>query len=308
LIEQPSAFWATLGAEHQAALAEHGFDEVKQRQALRYFTWRWNLTHLQRSEQLRYLLRQTPPRTWLRCALAPANLRDDAWRATGWSAADRLMYTWAVRLLWEYASAHDPSGVTRLPEPTLGGPLPVYWRGRLISQDLANSALEVDAIRRAIGDAPPRSVLEVGAGYGRSAYVLLSLFPEAIYTIVDIEPAITISRWYLSQLFAPERLRFLSPAEAPNLGDASVDLVVSISSLHEMTPSQITRYLGLFDRVAAGGIVYLKQWHEWFNPVDRVDVRFDEYQIPTTWGQVFDERAPVQVGFRQAAWTVAGAR
>jgi len=101
-------------------------------------------------------------------------------------------------------------GVTRLPEPALGQPLPVTWRGRLISQDLANTALEVAAIGRALAGRKPRSILELGAGYGRTAYALLSLFPEATYTIVDIEPALTISRWYLSELFGADRLRFLS--------------------------------------------------------------------------------------------------
>ncbi len=59
-----------------------------------------------------------------------------------------------------------------------------------------------------------RSILEVGAGYGRTAYALLNLYPHATYTIVDIEPAILISRWYLTQLFPDRDLRFMSPAGA----------------------------------------------------------------------------------------------
>jgi hypothetical protein len=44
----------------------------------------------------------------------------------------------------------------------------VRRRGRLISQDLANTALESTAIPRALGGEPPRSIVEVGAGYGRT--------------------------------------------------------------------------------------------------------------------------------------------
>ena len=150
-----------------------------------------------------------------------------------------------------------------LPEPLAGNPLPVSHRGRLISQDLANSALETEAVNRVLDGATPRSILEVGAGYGRTAYTLLSIFPEATYTVVDIEPAISISRWYLAQLFPPERLRFVDPSEVDDLETASIDLVVSISSLQEMTPGQVLGYLDLMDRVAAGGRVYLKQWAEW---------------------------------------------
>ena len=187
----------------------------------------------------------------------------------------------------------------------LGGPLPVYWNGRLISQDLANSALETAAIQRALqGREAPRSALEVGSGYGRLAYVLLKLFPEMTYSICDIEPALSISRWYLGQLFPPDRLRFLTPTEAAKLAPASIDLAISISSLQEMTAAQIADYLELIDRAASGGTVYLKQWREWRNPVDHITARFANYPIPGTWTKLFEEPAPVQTNFQQAAWSI----
>ncbi|HYM56541.1 MAG TPA: putative sugar O-methyltransferase, partial [Solirubrobacteraceae bacterium] len=209
-----------------------------------------------------------------------------------------------VRLLAEYARVHAPLGATRLQEPTLGDPLPVRRRGRLISQDLANSALEAGAITRALDGREPTSILEIGAGYGRLAYVLLSLYPGASYTIVDIEPALTITRWYLSSQFAPERLRFLSPDEATGLADGSVDLGVAISSLHEMTQAQVEGYLGLLDRVASGGSVYLKQWAQWSNPADGITLRFADYPIPLRWELHFREPAPVQTAFQHAGWRV----
>jgi hypothetical protein len=132
----------------------------------------------------------------------------------------------------------------------------------------------------------------------------MSLFPEATYTIVDIEPAISISRWYLSELFPPERLRFLSPDEAGGLPDGSIDLALTISSLQEMTPAQVAEYLEMFDRVARGGVIYMKQWRTWRNPVDRVELTFDTYPIPESWALQFKERAPVQTSFTEAAWAV----
>ena len=137
---------------------------------------------------------------------------------------------------------------------------------------------------------------------------MLSLFPEATYTIVDIEPALTISRWYLSELFGADRLRFLSPQEALKLADGSIDLALTISSLQEMTPAQVAEYLAMFDRTAQGGVVYLKQWRTWLNPVDRVELTFEKYPIPERWTLEFKERAPVQTNFTQAAWVVPGDR
>jgi hypothetical protein len=176
--DEPSRFWEQLAGEHRADLNRFGFESVKRRQALRYFTWQWRWRRIASSEQMRFLLANTPPGTWLRCACTPARLGGTAWDGVPWSRADRWLYVLAVRLLWEYAAPHDRWGVLRLPEPDLGAPFPVYWRGRLISQDLANSALEMAAVARAIGARRPRSAVEIGAGYGRTAYVLASLFPE----------------------------------------------------------------------------------------------------------------------------------
>jgi len=303
-LTEPSEFWKRLAAEHRDDLDEYGLQHFKCHQALRYFSWQWSWRHLRRSEQFRFLLRNTTPSAFLRSIAGPAHLTDPAWRQTSWSVVDRWLYCFAVRLLWSYAAARDSSGVIALPEPSLGGPFPVHLGGRLISQDLANTALEVSCLRDVLGDRTPVSFLEVGAGYGRTAYALLNIYPAATYTIVDIEPAIDISRWYLSQLFPPGRLRFLSPADADLLPPGSTDVALSISSLQEMTPQQVADYLRLFDRVAAGGTVFLKQWEEWTNPVDAVTMRLDDYPIPERWTNVLRARAPVQTRFVQAAWSV----
>jgi putative sugar O-methyltransferase len=303
-LDEPSEFWKRLAAEHQAALSEFGPENFKRHQALRYFSWQWTWKTLRRSEQFRFLLANTSPSQWMRSAGGSIHPKDPAWEEAGWSAPDRWLYCFAVRLLWQYAAAHDTSGVTELSEPLLGGPFPVYANGRLISQDLANTALEVSALQAGLDGRTPRHILEVGAGYGRMAHALLSIYPEASYTIVDIEPAIDIGRWYLSQLFAPERLRFLSPDEARLLPAGSADVALSISSLQEMTPQQVESYLRLFDRVAEGGTVFLKQWEVWTNPVDNVTMRFDEYPIPDRWVSVARSQAPVQTRFVQHAWRV----
>jgi putative sugar O-methyltransferase len=302
--EKPSLFWRHLAEAHADDLFRHGPSQAKRRQALRYFTWRWRWGAVRESQQFQFLLRHSRPWTIARCLFSPARLSGPAWHAVPWSRRERWLYVFAVRLLWQYARRRDRLGVLSLPEPHLGDPLPVHAHGRLISQDLANTSLEVNAIARALDGRRPLSILEVGAGYGRTAYALLTLFPETTYTVVDIEPALTISRWYLTSLFPDARLRFLHPGETAGLASGCADLVVSISSLQEMRRDQVARYLELFDDVGRGGIVYLKQWERWTNPVDGVTLAFDEYPVPARWRPAFDERAPVQTSFRQAAWAV----
>jgi putative sugar O-methyltransferase len=299
----PSTFWRELAEAHKQDLETFGIDRFKRRQAFKYFNWNWRWSQIKSSEQLRFLLANTSPSGWLRAALTPTPLSSAAWEGAPLGPADRWLYVFSVRLLWQYATAHDTAGVLRLPEPEIGAPLPVRWDGRLISQDLANTALEVSAIQRALGAREPTAFLEVGAGYGRTAYALLSLHPGASYTIIDIEPALSISRHYLTRLFPTRQLRFVPAEEAGSLAPGSADVALSISSLQEMVPAEIERYLRLFDRVAAGGVVYLKQWTEWRNPRDGVLARLADYPIPARWKPLFFERAPVQTRFTQAAWS-----
>jgi putative sugar O-methyltransferase len=302
---EPSRFWDQLGAEHRQQLVDFGFDHVKRHQALRYFTWNWRWAHIRSSEQFRFLLAHTSPRVCVAAARESMDLSDEAWAGVPWSRADRRLYCFATRILWEYARRRGAEQVLELPEPLVGDPLPVRWRGRLISQDLANSALETEAILRALDGRAPEHILEVGAGYGRTAYALLGIFPEARYTIIDIEPASEIARWYLGEVCPGRSVAFLGPADAAGIADAQVDLAVSISSLQEMTHEQVRTYLRLFDRVAAGGTVFLKQWRTWRNPVDEIELRFDQYPVPERWVRRFEEPAPVQTRFVQAAWDVA---
>jgi putative sugar O-methyltransferase len=307
---QPSQFWAQLAADHQRDLERFGPEHVKRLQAFRYFTFGWSWRWARKDPQVRFLLAHTSPLTWLACARERAEISDAAWAGSGlpWPRRDRWLYIFIVRLLHEYARNHDPLDALRFEEPLAGDPLPVRWRGRLISQDLCNSSLEAAAMARLLGGRAPSSILEIGAGYGRLGYLLLSLYPQASYTVVDIEPALTISRWYLSQLFAPERLQFLAPSQVGELEPGSVDLAVSISTLAEMTIAQVDGYLRLADRVvAADGGVYLKQLERWENPEDQITlVAFQDYPVPARWRPVFDEQAPVQTPFRQAGWRLPG--
>jgi putative sugar O-methyltransferase len=299
----PSLFWQDLAREHAAQLDRHGFGELKRKQALRYFTWQWRWRQLVRSEQFRFLLRETPWPTVARALVTPQPLSSALWRGLPWGVADRWLYTLATRLLWQYAEKHGNRDVLELEEPALGNPPPVVWKGGLVSQDLANCSLEAEAIVRALDGKSPTSILEIGGGYGRTAYSLLGLFPQVSYTIIDIEPALSLSRFYLTSLYPSRDLRFVDASRADADAVVDIDLAVSISSLHEMTPEQVTTYLQLLDKVVADeGVVFLKQWERWHNPVDDVVMTFDEYQIPPSWDLLFREKSPVQTAFVQAAW------
>lgn len=299
----PSRFWQELAASHAEQLSTYGLGEIKRQQALRYFTWQWRWAQRKSSEQLRYLLDNTSTRAKVEAALTFQPLGTALWRGPEWSLRDRWFYAFATRLIWDVALREGDRAVLALGEPSLGNPPPVLRRGAVVSQDLANSALEVAAIRRALGGREPTSILEIGGGYGRTAYGLLGAFPDARYTIVDIQPARSLSAWYLSTLYPGRDITFLSPEEATPDRLGRVDLAISISSLQEMIPDQVSSYLKLFDDTVQG-VVFLKQWQRWTNPVDGVVLDLDHYPVPNSWRQLFKAPAAVQTAFVEVAWRV----
>jgi putative sugar O-methyltransferase len=202
----------------------------------------------------------------------------------------------------------------------------VRHRGRLISQDLANSFVEFAAILEAFPTGIPEeaTVIELGAGYGRLGWLLLSVLPKLRYIVVDIPPALAIAQEYLTRLFpdlptvrfqrgtdhlAPGlpgvRLAFVTPNQLEAMPALGADLFINISSLHEMRPDQILHYIGVVRRHTAG-VFYMKQWHTSVNADDGVTIRQADYPIPGSWERIFERRHPVQTGFFEAAYRVQG--
>lgn len=318
----PSAFWADLNARNRAQIADAGFDHFKRTVNQNYFNW----TIGPRDRQWWPLLVD-----WLRHpSMAPLGARIEApgglhaalhqgerFASGSW----RRLYALFVALLWDRAD-RESDILERVEEPDLGDPLTVRYRGRSISQDLANSALEHAAIAKHV-DFAGETVIELGGGYGRLAWLLLETQSDLRVIMVDIPPALAIAQEYLTGLYpslqafrfrhfdnwnavASEihaaRIVFLTPNQldmAPPLGSR---LFINVSSLHEMTRGQIAHYFAAAGRHAS--YFYTKQWRRWQNPLDRIEIGHDDYPVPAGWRVVFDRPAPVQKRFFEALYEI----
>ena len=328
-IVQPSAYWEFLNELNLDQLAGSGFAEFKRTVNQNYFHF---LPAGMGSDQFRTVLRRwlarpTGPVLSAR-VLDPGYFEDHTWRDNPFrSGMRRKGYAAFVAMLWEVARRSDARGLLdRLEEPDLGHPLSVLHRGRRISQDLCNSVLEANAMLdglpgNAVGG---NGVLELGAGYGRVAWVLLEQDPTLRYFIVDIPPALAIAQEYLTRLFPGRpafrfcrftryedvraemeeaRIGFLTPNQLALVPPWGAGLFVNISSLHEMRPEQIAHYLGEVGKHTAG-FFYTKQWERSVNPYDRVVIRREDYPIPKEWETVFLRKHPVQRLFFEAMYRV----
>lgn len=328
---RPSRFWQDHAALHARQLEEHGFERFKRTVNQHYFNWVTLLPDDQFRRVLATWLRRPDP-TVLRARLVDRT--DDVelglQRLNAFSRPDaRLRYALYVALLWEFTRPHDTLGLLDgLEEPSLGEPILVRHRGREITQDLCNSTLELNRIVQATGldDFDGRTVLEVGAGYGRLAWLIARAWSGARIVVCDIPPALAIAQWYLTALF-PERrafgfrpftdgeqvaaeldaaqLAFLLPHQLELVAPLEADLAINISSLGEMRLDQIARWFELLDRHTAG-VFFSKQWKQSHNAHDGLTITVDDYPVPRGWRRISLQEAPVQRRFFEAAYRTGG--
>ena len=318
-VYHPSMFWEKLNELNLHQLETDGLDNLKRTVAQNYFTW----VNAPKGDQFRYLMRHTRLSSW-------PSILSGAWsydRSTRLTRRQQFELTIFTRMLWKFVEQFDDESLLQsLEEPGLGNPFRVFLDGRLISQDLANSVLEYASVRdhfRAPRDARV-TICELGAGYGRNAYVFMKAFPHCKYIVVDIPPALHVAQHYLTTVledrtsfsfrcfddfsevfeeFDNADIAFLLPHQAEMLLTKSVDLFVNISSLHEMTPSQIRAYFELIDRLTTQ-YFYSKQWFVSKNVVDQVEVRWDEYPVPSHWLQLYMRPARVQTAFFETMYAL----
>jgi putative sugar O-methyltransferase len=312
----PSKYWEELNRKNLQQLANSKYENFKRTVARNYFTWMINPF----DEQLRFLMREAG--FWRSIGVLLSALF--APRHDPLNRKHTLYYNTLTNLLWDYVNKNDSEGLLeRLSEPREGNPPEVMRNGRLISQDLANSVLEYEAIlhpdldRREI-----RTVLELGPGYGRTAYVFLTLQPGCRYILVDIPPALYVAQRYLSTIF-PERkifsfrsfdrfdqvrdeftqatLIFLTPNQLELLPDKSIDLFVNISSLHEMRMDQIRYYFAEIDRLTRK-YFYFKQWKETIIPFENEAITEADYPIREDWRLINRQQCKVQTYFFEALY------
>ena len=312
----PSKYWEKLNRKNLEQLADSKYENFKRTVARNYFTWIINPF----DEQLRFLMREAG--AWPSIGILFSALF--APRHDHLKKKHTIFYNTLTNLLWAYVEKNDAEGLLdQLSEPREGNPPKVMRHGRLISQDLANSLLEYKAIlhpdleRRDV-----RTILELGPGYGRTAYVFLTLQPGCRYILVDIPPALYIAQRYLSTIFEDRKIFsfrpfdsydqvrgefaeadiiFLTPNQLELLPDKSIDLFVNISSFHEMRMDQIRYYFGEIDRLTRG-YFYFKQWKETTIPFENETITETDYPIPENWRLMIRQQCKVQTYFFEALY------
>jgi putative sugar O-methyltransferase len=317
---RPSKYWVELNKMNLAQLQEHGYENFKRTIALNYFTF---VRILPWDAQFRFLLTRLPLRTFVRC-LKNALFAGKHEYFSSFNGIQSILYNFLTLASWEFTRhAVSDTNLLALREPTDGNPAAIHDQsGALISQDLASSILETSSM--GTGLASGAVVLELGAGYGRDAYALLSTQPGIKYIIVDIPPALWVAETYLRRQFPNRRIfryrefanfeevesefrdsdiSFFLSTQIAKLPDGLADLAINISSLHEMRPEQISFYFSQFDRLLKNeGVFYFKQWKRGALLFENMIIREEDYPIPSSWLCELSREAPLQTRFFEARY------
>jgi hypothetical protein len=135
-----------------------------------------------------------------------------------------------------------------------GNPVHIVRDGRIVTQDLLTSNAELGSMKNVVDFNGIKTVVEIGGGYGRMAHLALQLYPHLSWTIVDVKPAIDVSRRFLSSKYP--QVRFI---EAKNFEfEQDADLVYSSSVMSEIGRANMERYFSYINQYAK--FFYLKDW------------------------------------------------
>ncbi len=304
----PSKLWLYFMVIHTFQLETGGIENFKRTLNNNYFNWTTDWNVQPQIQALKEALH------WSDNDLlhAEKSVNDiSTAKPEGYTNEEWREYTQLLCLLWEFAVNNDRLEILKnLKEPMLGNPIGICYKDNFITQDLCNSVVEVNTIMEFVTSKPGEKlrIMELGAGHGRVANVLLHAAPNIQVVIVDIPPTLYVSQWYLTSLYPGHRIfkfrdfsdyneikqefeassiAFLSPAQVELLPDRTFDVFINISSLHEMNPGQISMWFDHIDRLCKG-LFYTKQWFESDNYFDGIVIRREDYPVKPHWKELLN--------------------
>lgn len=320
-----SAFWTDIGQKNMAMLDAGGIENFKRTVSQNYFNWVVGKRAPMARNAFANWIRH-PTLNPLRSTIEP-DIRlmfTDSENLIKLKPKQVRQYRLFVTHIWDLMSRLDRRNLRlELSEPELGNPIKVRLGDQLISQDLANSIVEANVVADLLeSSSSNRRVAEIGAGSGRLAHVFTQKL-SGKYVIFDIPPALHVSQWYLTRLFPNKKIfqfrsfdnfssierelaeadiAFFTANQITKFPDRYFGVILSISTLPEMSPEQVKLYVDLF-QLKSGKHIYLKQWRSWTNPLDGTDIGPDDYIDSKEWKLVLDYTDPIVPEFFNRVWT-----
>lgn len=168
-------------------------------------------------------------------------------------------------ILFQMASTFDQKSINlldKIPNRHIGGGLSIDFNGSILDLDYLLALEEILFLQSRLGKIG--SILEIGAGYGRTCHSILSLFPNiSEYHILDFPSMLKLSKSYLKTVGKPENFQKIEFTPIENINKRQYDLIINIDSMQEMDQSAAESYLAYIDQF--GSAFYSKNTVGKFN-------------------------------------------
>lgn len=197
-----------------------------------------------------------------------------------------------THLLYDHVRA---LGAPILDEPRDGEPVGCEIDGRFITQDMLHSAVEYLDLQASIDLSTCRTVVEIGGGYGRTAWYLKTLYPHLAYCIVDIPPVLDLAQRYL-RVHSPS-VQCMPPSDLEAIPDQSVDLILAIDCLREMGRPLVEDYLRVSARIGRHFYCTASEETPIAIPFESDAGPMDAWGIPDAWRLVREARPLIPPGY-----------
>jgi putative sugar O-methyltransferase len=258
------------------------------------------------------------------------NLRNEYFNRTfsGPLPESRQVYRALLHMYFKYIRQFDDDGfLDRFEDPSIGGTddQEILF-GRAVSLDFLQSVEEAYLIRKSwkMAGKPgePSIIVELGAGYGRLAFVMKKMLPDCSYIILDLPEALTCSQSWLSRVLPGEvvlynetetndrfdfeyirngKVSFLLPHQIESIESDSVSVFVNVYSFAEMPKQSIDNYFKQLDRIT-WGVLFTKQRNHEVNREDNVDITEECYPIPSHWKLLSHSKTTLYDAFFQSSY------
>lgn len=147
-------------------------------------------------------------------------------------------------------SSENWNRLRRIRNREVGNPVSVKYNDEAVCMDYLQAVFETEFVASHI-NLDGLSVLEIGAGYGRSCHAIISNYDISVYYIVDLENSLDVARRYLSAVLDKKqfaKMHFIPTDDVGKLaGTATFDLCINIDSFAEMTADTVKEYLSLIN-------------------------------------------------------------
>lgn len=286
-----SRYWGYLIHKHLQQISHYGMKNYGNTVAGNYFTWK-ELDEIQLVELFSLITDNS-----------------DLYRIQiGMSFNESIQHNIILDMLYKYVSSkNELSSVLKSNsfKSFLHGNSPyMNFDGKFVTQDLLNSIIEYNNFSISLKESTNPKILEIGAGSGRTADLILTLHPGVKYIVVDIPPASYISRVRLETAHPTSRIQncsskaalksiltsddfdvlFIPPSLSPYLPNQYFDLMLAVDCLHEMNTKTRLLYSNMAARVSK--FFYVKIWKKAYIPIDkeRIDSsNLSSYGFRSSW-------------------------